>query len=29
MTIRKAFHIAIAGTGLKVTEQQADSITVR
>ena len=29
MTIREALHIAIAGTGLKVTEQQADSITVR
>lgn len=29
MTIREALHIAIAGTALKVTEQQADSMAVR
>lgn len=29
MTIREALDTAIAGTGLKVTERQADSITVR
>ncbi|MEN0616224.1 STN domain-containing protein [Klebsiella indica] len=29
MTIREALHEAIAGTALKVTEQQADSMTVR
>lgn len=29
MTIRDALRTALAGTGLKVTEQQADSITVR
>lgn len=29
MTIRDALQTALAGTGLKVTEQQADSITVR
>lgn len=29
MTIREALHTALAGTVLKVTEQQADSMTVR
>ncbi len=29
MTIRDALCTALAGAGLKVTEQQADSITVR
>ncbi|MDF7662670.1 STN domain-containing protein [Erwiniaceae bacterium L1_54_6] len=29
MTIREALHMAVAGTGLKVTEHQADSMTVR
>lgn len=29
MTIREALHVAVAGTELKVTEQQADSMTVR
>ena len=29
MTIRDALRTALAGTGLKVTEQQPDSITVR
>ena len=29
MTIREALHMAVAGTGLKVSEQQADSMTVR
>lgn len=29
MTIREALHTALAGTVLKVTEQQADSMAVR
>ncbi|WP_313681917.1 hypothetical protein [Pantoea sp.] len=29
MTIREALHLAVVGTGLNVTEQQADFMTVR